>query len=174
MVDALRDEDAREFIDPPLPSALKKLQAPLKADSDNVAQAQLPAIRTEGLLLAEDTVESINNIVKEAVAAALAEAKIPKAPSRIKVAGPKATPGIRATAKETLSGFDAEAKKSVIKEGKRLGKETGPALTKWVKRLFYGSVTGTTIAATPALAERLIHAFPDKFHWLQAIIAFFS
>jgi hypothetical protein len=175
MVDALRDEDAREFIDPPIPAALEKLQAPLKADSENAAQAQLPAIRSEGLLLAEDTVESINNIVKEAVAAALAEAQIPKAPSRTKAVGPKTTMGIRETAKEALSGFDAEVKKSVIKESKRLGKETGPALTKWAKRLFYGSaIAGTATAATPALAERLIDAFPDKFHWLQAIIAFFS
>jgi hypothetical protein len=175
MVDALRDEDAREFIDPLIPAALKKLQAPLRSDGENAAQTQLPAVRMEALLIAEDTVESINNIVKEAVAAALPEAKVPKAPSGTRTVSPKATMGIRETAKEALSGFDVEAKKSVIKEMKRLGKETGPAITRWVKRLVFGgsAIAGGTGAAY-GLAHHLIHAFPDKFQWLQPLMAFFS
>ncbi len=174
MVDALRDEDAREFIDPPIPAALEKLQAPLKADGENAVQAQLPAIRTEGLLLAEDTVESINNILKEAVAAALADAKVPVALSRAKVVGKKVAKGIGATAKAAASGYADEAQKSVVKEAKRLGKETGPAVTRWVKRLVFGCKVAGGTAGGSGLAYVLIHAFPDKFQWLQPLIAFFS
>jgi hypothetical protein len=174
MVDALRDEDAREFIDPLIPTALENLQAPMKSNSENAAQAQLPAIRTEGLLIAEDTVESINNIVKEAVAAALSDAKVPVALSRTKTAGKKVPKGIGATAKAAASGYADEAQKSVVKEAKRLGKETGPAVTQWVKRLVFGSKVVGGAAGGYGLAHLLIRVFPDKFQWLLHLMPFFS
>jgi hypothetical protein len=88
-----------------------------------------------------------------------------------------ATPGIAAAraigsaAKETAAGFASEARKSIIDEGKRLGKGTGPALTKWGKRILFG---GPAIAGAPSLAHLLVHAFPEKFGWLQPVMDFFS
>ncbi|MGQ0445343.1 MAG: hypothetical protein ACT4O2_09515 [Beijerinckiaceae bacterium] len=171
MADALRDEDAQEFVDPPIPTALENLHVPSFAESEIAAEAQPPAMPMEALLLNEDVVESINNIVKEAVAAALAEARIPKSPSKARAAGPKAPMGIGETARETVSGFKGEATHSIINEGKRLGKATGPAITRWTRRLLFG---GSSLAGVHALAPRLIQTFPDKFEWLQAIMAWFS
>jgi hypothetical protein len=60
------------------------------------------------------------------------------------------------------SGYADEARKSLVKEAQQLGKETGPAVTKWVKRAIYG---GGALAA-------LMQAFPTTFHWLEAIKPF--
>jgi hypothetical protein len=55
------------------------------------------------------------------------------------------------------SGYADEARKRLVKEARRLGKETGPAVTKWVKRALYG---GGALAALM------------QFHWLEAIKPF--
>jgi hypothetical protein len=176
MVDALRDEDALEFIDPPIPAALENLQVPFQADGESAMGRGLVPIRPGQLLLAEDIVESMNNIAKEAFAAALADAGVGQVPSTTtRAVSKKIVKGIGATAKEAASGYTDKAQKSVIKEAKRLGDETGPAVTRWVKRLVFGgsALAGGTGAAY-GLAHYLIHAFPDKFQWLQPLMAIFS
>jgi hypothetical protein len=185
MADALRDEDARTFIDPPIPAKLEKLQEPLKAEVENAERSYLPAIREEGLLLAEDTVESINNIVKEVVAAALAELNVPETPARTRVAAPKTPRGIRKAMDEAFSGFAIEAENSVIKQAKQWGKQVGPGLAqlankmgsfifKWTKRLLLlGAGAGTVATAGPTLAVLLIRVFPDQFGWLQNCVDLF-
>jgi hypothetical protein len=176
MVQALRDKDAEEFIDPAIPQALENLQA-----SDAGSAIGGGEIRSGQPLLAEDIVESISNIAKEAFAAALADV-VPltfttistiedRTPSTTKAVRKKVARGTGATAKAAASGYADEAQKSIVKEAKRLGKETGPAITRWVKRFVFGS--GFT-AGGSGLAYLLIHAFPDKFGWLQALMGLFS
>jgi hypothetical protein len=169
MVKALRDEDAQEFIDPAIAQALENLQAP---DGESAIGGGIVPIKPGQLLLADDIVESMNNIAKEVVVAALADASDGRAPSITK--RKKTVKGIGATAEAAVSVYVVEAEKSVIKEAKRLGKETGPAITRWVKRLVLGSGVGGGTAVGYVLAHHLIHAFPDKFQWLQPLLAFFS
>jgi hypothetical protein len=159
-VEAMRDEDAREFIDPSIPEALDSLQAPLHANSPS--DTDRPPLASEPIkLLPEDVIESINNIAKRAVEAALASDVGAKPGAIAKSVAKKNAGGLGGMAKDMASRYGVEARKSLIKEAKRLGKETGPAITKWVKRAIYGgSITA------------LMQAFPAAFHWLEAIKQF--
>jgi hypothetical protein len=154
----MRDEDAKQFIDREIPEALEQLPQPPQGISPNGS--------TKPLVL-EDVVESLNNIVKEAVAAALDELAKNKADSKPRPARAKAAKGFGDTAKEAATGYRDEAQKSIVKEAKRLGKETGPAITRWVKRF---AVTGGGAWGASSLANTLIETFPDKFGWLEKVI----
>jgi hypothetical protein len=123
-VEILRDEDAQEFADAAIPNALESLNAPLAPTIAGDGQP-LDPIEAGYALLAEDVLESINNILK-----ATAEGLLVCATS-----GKAAAKAIGSTAMETAAGFASEARKSIVDEGKRLGKGTGPALTKWGKRI---------------------------------------
>jgi hypothetical protein len=114
----------------------------------------------------EDVVESINNIVKETVAAALDERAKTKADSKPRPPREKVAKGFGDVAKEAATGYRDEAQKSFVKEAKRLGKETGPAITRWAKRL----VVAGGAAWASSLAHTLIETFPDKFGWLDKVI----
>jgi hypothetical protein len=161
-VEALRDEDAREFINPSVPTALQMLQAPLQPAGES--DMDRPPLANEQIRpgLAEDVVESINNIAKRAVEAALASNAVDERTAKSKAAVKTKTGGLRGTAKELASGYAVEARKSLVKESKRLGKETGPAVTKWAKR---------TILAGGAIPV-LMRISPAAFHWLEAIKPF--
>jgi hypothetical protein len=175
VVEALRDEEARTFIDPKIPDGLENLEEPMRVGANGDRGQELQPADPRALLLAEDVVESINNIAKRAVEAALASENSGKAKSK-STARPKTGPkGLVATAKAVADGYTVEAEKSLIREGQRLGKETGPAITRWVKRfVFGGSALAGTTGTTYGLAHLLIHAFPDKFQWLLAIIPYLS
>ncbi|HXW71601.1 MAG TPA: hypothetical protein VEK34_09185 [Methylocella sp.] len=139
-IEAFSNEDAEKFIDPAIPRALQALQEPLQ-QNDQSAEVQLPAvIESRKASLAEDVLESINNVVKRIVEAVLR------------------------TAKDMATGYADEARKSFVEESKRLGKETGPAITRWVKRALY----------TGGLIEGLIHLAPSAFSWLEAIKPFLN
>jgi hypothetical protein len=114
VVEALRDEDAREFVDPSIPEALQLLQAPLQPAGENGTDR--PPLENDQIKpgLAEDILESINNVIKRAVEPVIG------------------------TAKEMASGYAKEARKSLVTESERRGKETGPAITKWLKRAIFG------------------------------------
>ncbi|MGB6325696.1 MAG: hypothetical protein WBG11_07955 [Methylocella sp.] len=158
-VEILRDEDALEFADAAIPNALESLNAPLAPSIADDGQP-LDPIEAGYALLAEDVLESINNILKATAEGLLVCATSSKAAAK----------AIGSTAKETAAGFASEARKSIVDEGKRLGKGTGPALTKWGKRILFSGAT----AAAPSFARLLIHAFPEKFGWLQPVMDFFS
>jgi hypothetical protein len=143
---------------------LESLNAPLAPAIARDGQP-LDPIEAGFALLAEDVLESINNILK-ATAEGLLVCATP---------GIAAARAIGSAAKETAAGFASEARKSIVDEGKRLGKGTGPALTKWGKRiLFGGSAIAGAMAAAPSLASLLVPAFPEKFGWLQPVMDFFS
>jgi hypothetical protein len=161
-VELLRDEDAQEFADAAIPNALESLNAPLATAIAGDGQP-LDPIEARHSLLAEDVLESVNNILK-ATAEGLLVCATP---------GKAAAKAIGSTAKETAAGFASEARKSIVEEGKRLGKGTGPALTKWGKRMLFGG-SAVAGAAAPSLARLLVHAFPEKFGWLQPVMDFFS
>jgi hypothetical protein len=156
VLSALREEDAKQFIDREIPEALEQLQQPQAIASNDSAKP----------LVLEDLVESINNIVKEAVAAALDERAKTKADSKPSPSREKVAKGFGDVAKEVATGYRDEAQMSFVKEAKRLGKETGPAITRWAKRL----VVAGGAAWASSLAHTLIETFPDKFGWLDKVI----
>jgi hypothetical protein len=161
-VEALRDEDAREFVNPSNPTALQMLQAPLQPTGES--DMDRPPLANEQIRpgLAEDVVESINNIAKRAVEAALASNAVGERTAKSNAAVKTKSGGLRGTATEIASGYSVEARKSLVKEAKRLGKETGPAVTKWVKRAIF---SGGAITV-------LMRISPTAFHWLEAIKPF--
>jgi hypothetical protein len=67
MVAALREDEARNLIDPAIPSVLEVFQAPIQ----NYIQQALGPIEAGKLVLANDLLESINNIAKRTAEAAL-------------------------------------------------------------------------------------------------------
>jgi hypothetical protein len=71
MVAALREDEARILIDQAIPSRLEVFQAPLQNYMESVEQQALGAIEAGKLLLANDLLESIDNITKRIAEAAL-------------------------------------------------------------------------------------------------------
>ena len=102
VVEALSDSEAREFINAAVPSTLGSLAAQLQP-AENVQQQQFDPIEAGNALLAEDVLESINNIAKAAGEMLLASAH-----------------GVGSTANEMVAGYGGEAKKSLVEEAKRL------------------------------------------------------
>jgi hypothetical protein len=161
-VEAMRDDDAQEFIDPALPVALENLQSPLHPDRQRVDDQLTGASAPMNVLLAEDIVESINNTVKLTVEAALASAASVERKAKADSSTKKDGVGLRGTAEKAASAFARKAEKSMIKEAERLGQGTGPAVTKWVKRfIFSGGALATWVQLSP-----------KAFEWLAAIKPF--
>ncbi len=154
VVEFLSSVKAREFVDPAIPAVLNSLAVELHAVEDAQEQQDKATVAE---LLEEDVLESMNNIFKALASKLVASLH-----------------GISSTANEAVAEFSSEARKSVVDEARTLGKGTGPALTKWTKRILLGgSVVAGGKAAAPGLAAVLIHAFPDKFGWLQSLITLF-
>ena len=99
-------------------------------------------------LLAYDVVESVNNILKSIFRAAV-------------------WTGIPETVKEASTKFAAEARKSVVKEAGRLGKNVGPGVTKWIRR---SAAVGVGSAGGPPLFHWIVLNYPDAFAWLSSVI----
>jgi hypothetical protein len=146
--DALRGEEAADVIDPAIPQALEKLAEPLHA-----AGNELDLIEAGCDLLAYDVVESVNNIVKSILHAAI-------------------WARLSGTMERASAGFGTEAEKSIVAEAKRLGKKVGPGLTKLTRRLVLG--TGGYQFAGKPLVIWLVSKYPEAFHWLKPVAAFLA
>ncbi|RAI36408.1 hypothetical protein CH340_03115 [Rhodoplanes serenus] len=141
----LESDDARAVIDEEIPAALRELGQPigLTADKAVALEAGMDA-------LAVDLLESVNNVLKAVVEAALA------AKARLGPIGSRA-------AEEYLK----QADKSLVTEAGRLGDQTGPALVRLVKRLAIG---GFGVAASVPALKRLSQMFPESFGWLEPVL----
>ena len=71
MVAALRQDEARDFIDTTIPTVLEVFQAPLQIYIERIERQGLGSIAACKLLLANDLLESINNIAKRTAEAAV-------------------------------------------------------------------------------------------------------
>jgi hypothetical protein len=96
-------------------------------------------------LLAYDVVESVNNILKGIFRAAV-------------------WTGIPGTAKEAGAKFVTEARKSIVKEAGRVGKNVGPGITKWAKRAAVVATGGKP------LFHWIASNYPEAFAWLESIV----
>ncbi len=156
LIEELKTKDAQEFIEQSIPETLQATSAPI-ADWDET-------LRSGNEQLAEDLLESANNILKRTAELALA----------LKSAGidPIAS-WSSTTAKESLETFGKEAKKSIVKEFGKFGKATGPALGRFLKRLakittYGGASTGGSVL----LLHRLFGLYPETFGWLEPVLRF--
>ena len=121
MILALREGEARSLIDQVLPSALEALNAPLQWEIEPREKA-LDPIKSGKLLLAEDIVESVDNILKRIAEAAL-------------------------TIKNFGSYYGQKWKEGFAKEALSSAEKDGGKAFIWMKRTLIGIMTGT-----PALA----------------------
>jgi hypothetical protein len=71
MIASLREDEARNLIDPAIPSALEFFHVPLQSGIERAARQPLGTLEARELLLANDLLESINNIAKRTAEAAL-------------------------------------------------------------------------------------------------------
>ncbi len=156
VVTELQTDDAREFVDPAIPEALEATRAPI------VDWEETLTVGNEQL--AEDLLESINNVLKRTVELSLA----------LKSAGiDPLTSWAGTTAKKSVEEFGKESEKSIIKEFGKLGKATGPALGRFLKRASkattYGGVGG---GGGVLLLQHLFTSYPEIFGWLEPALRF--
>ena len=149
----LRVEEAEDFIDPTIPQALLQVAEPLRTSLSGRNELSEDTIEDGKELLAFDVVESANNVLKAIFQAAIWER-------------------IWTTAKEAATAFGTEAHKSIIKEAARLGKNIGPALTKWTTRFVMGA--GAYRIAGKPLIIWLVTNYPEAFKWLEQVLHFLS
>jgi hypothetical protein len=71
IIAALREDEARNLVDPAIPSALEFFHVPLQSGIERAARQPLGTLEASELLLANDLLESINNITKLTAEAAL-------------------------------------------------------------------------------------------------------
>jgi hypothetical protein len=156
VVAELQTDDAREFVDPQIPDTLQMAQAPI-VDWEEVLSAGNEQ-------LAEDVLESINNVLKRTVELSLA----------LKSAGiDPVVSWTGTTTKKSFEEFGKEAKKSIVKEFGNLGQATGPALGRFLKRIAKVTTYGGTAAGGGVLLlQRLFTLFPDTFGWLEPALRF--
>jgi hypothetical protein len=156
VVAELQTNDAREFIDQAIPEALKATQAPIVDWNESISLGKEQ--------LAEDLLESINNVLKRTVEFSLA----------LKSAGVDPVMSwVGATARKSLEEFGKEANKSIVKEFGKFGKATGPALGRFLKRIAKITTYGGPAAGGGVLLlQRLFTMYPDTFGWLEPVFRF--
>jgi hypothetical protein len=71
IIAALREDEARNLIDPAIPSALEFFHVPLQSGIERATRQPLGTLQESELLLANDLLESIDNITKLTAEAAL-------------------------------------------------------------------------------------------------------
>jgi hypothetical protein len=129
----------------------ESLGAALTANSENPNAA----IDAGAELLAYDVVESVNNILKSIFQVAI-------------------WTGIPSTLSKAGAKFGAEANKSIVTEAGRLGKNVGPALTKWARRAVKTGIgTGSSYYYGKPLILWLTSNYPEAFSWLAPITKLF-
>ena len=136
------DELALEFIAREIPENLEKLAEPLTGQADWRGE-----IARGGDLLAEDVLESTNNILKRVAELGVA--------AKGKIDGSFAGAGLKKFQKEFGKSFEKEMGEQGAKFGKRV--------VKWGLRIL--------TASGPAY---LIATFPDKFGWMVEVVKFLS
>jgi hypothetical protein len=142
--DALRRDEAAEFVDQTIPNSLEKLAEALSIPADG-DDASVSIIGEGSELLAADLIESVNNVLK-----AIAEVALTSA---------------RAYSKGFGKGFKAAAKKQ--------GPKDGAKAFKWLRRIAVGTVGGGTAGTGAFIAlSGLIAKYPDAFAWLWQVVKF--
>lgn len=142
IADALRDDDAREFVDAIVPDTLEKVADPLQwPPPDDAREEWRHAIEAGNELLALDVIESINNILKPIAEVAIS-------------AGRDYGAGV-------AEGFKDAAKKQGPKDGEKA--------FKWLRRLAIGTVGGGGPAVA---ISHLIANYPGAFAWLEQVLHF--
>lgn len=152
---ALRDEEAKEFVDPAIPAALEELSAPLQS---GLPKDFIEAGKEE---LAYDVIESLNNILKLIATAALWGWQ----------AGKPGATWISDTAKQGKTEFLSEARKSVVNEFEQAGKAVGPGVRKLLSRALK---FGGAYAGGKPLLVWLVANYPSIFGWLEPVVNFLS
>jgi hypothetical protein len=146
---ALKDEDARRFVDPALPEAIELL-----------AEVPEPTTSQAKELLAADRIDSVNNVLKRIAEAAIVTTK------------PLAS--ARAAAGSTLSkagkGFATEFGKGLIRGAKKEGKRAGEDAVKWLRRIVI--IGGSAAVGSSFGLPALIAKFPTIADWLMKISHF--
>ncbi len=156
IVAELKSTDAGEFIEAAVPDALRETAAPI-VDWEEM-------LRDGNEQLAEDLLESVNNVLKRTAEFALA----------LKSAGidPIAS-WTGETARESIKVYSVEARKSITKEFGKFGKATGPALGRFLKRLTKITTYGGASAGSSALLlQHLFKLYPGTFGWLEPVLQF--
>jgi hypothetical protein len=156
MARALKDDDARQFVDPALPEAIElladKTLQPTSSEGSGASGAEE--------LLAADLIDSVNNVLKRIAEAAIATTK------------PLASAGAAAgaTLSKASKGFVTEYGKGLVRGAKKEGKRAGEDTAKWLRRIvFYG---GSAAAGAKFGLPALIAKFPTIADWLTKISHF--
>jgi len=102
-------------------------------------------------LLAADTLESINNILKPIAAIAMGSAR-----------------ALASLIGEMATAFGKEARKVLVKESAKAGKAVASWMVKWAKRFLTKPQWG---AGAVFSAATLVKAYPEIFGWLEPILA---
>jgi hypothetical protein len=118
-------------------------------------------ILSGGSSLAQDILESVNNVLKTVATAALAP---------IEGAKTRLLP-IAETLNEASEAFSDHAKRSVVSEARRLGDRFGPGTTLWARRLI---LLATATGGAPTLTHWIIQRFPSTYGWLEPIIGYIN
>jgi hypothetical protein len=156
---ALRMAEAADFIDPSLPQALDELAGPLLTRIPVSNEPPYDVIQAGYDLLAYDVVESVNNILKRIVEAALKAKAVTGAAAR----------GVGSTVGQAAQVYAAGANKAFIQAAKRQGPKDGQQIFKWLRRV----VVGAAIAKGSAVVlPSLLAMYPQAFAWLQPLLRF--
>ncbi len=157
---ALREEEAAEYIASEIPDTFEEMCRRLDAARDEAREDRIAAGADT---LAEDTVASIENIIKLIAETALA-------------GGARAAKVVRETGVAYADGIEEGIKDQAKKEGKK----DGAALVKWTKRTIMGvaGVAATGISAKAAglgpVIVRVIEGYPQIAEWSRPVVHFFS
>jgi hypothetical protein len=160
---ALREGEAQEFVDPPVPAALKELTRTLQQVSAS-GEGPFDAIEAGSELLAADLLESVNNVLKP-----IAEAALKAAVVLGKALG-ETGKTLGGAAQDYARGF----RRGLRKAAKKQGPEDGEKAFKWLLRLALAGATAGAGAAGGVFAElgQLIAKFPQAFEWLERVLHF--
>jgi hypothetical protein len=156
VVNELKTPDAEKFIDPVIPESLRGVESPI---------VEIDAVqKVAGKQLADDLLESINNIFKRVAELALALETAVIGPTSSWVVG---------TARQSAEAFGKEAQKSIVKEFGKLGRDTGPAVGRFLRRLAKLAIFGgITAKGGSLLLPHLFASFPNLFGWLEPVLRF--
>ena len=159
VADALRSDEAINFIDPAIPNALDQLAGPLLSQIPVGNEPRDNVIEAGSELLAYDVVESVNNILKRIAEEAL---------------NAKALTGIAARGVGSILGgagkdYTEGVGKGFRRAAKKQGPKDGEKLFKWLRRFI---LTGGTLAGSAVALPHLIAMYPQAFAWLKDLLRF--
>lgn len=143
---ALREEEAAEFVDQAIPNSLEKLAEALSVTPSS-DEPQLDIIAEGSELLAADLIESVNNVFKPIAEAALTAAR------------------------DYGKGFGKGFKKAAKKQGPKDGEKA----FKWLRHIVIGAAGGGVAGTGSFIAlSNLIAKYPDAFEWLGRVLRYLN